>query len=94
MDILYFLAGLFSGISVVAFFLGKKLYHYYIINKIQKTTNILGEISIWRSVGMLGLSSLGDTVFSQSSNTKLRTYMAGFGSTHPKSFKKLMYLEE
>lgn len=36
MNILYFLAGLFSGVSIVAFFLGKKLYHYYIINKIQK----------------------------------------------------------
>ncbi|MDQ5928584.1 MAG: hypothetical protein QG594_358 [Bacteroidota bacterium] len=36
MNIMYFLAGLFSGLSVIAFFLGKKLYHYYIINKIQK----------------------------------------------------------
>lgn len=36
MDIMYYLAGLFSGVSIVAFFLGKKLYHYYILNKIQK----------------------------------------------------------
>ena len=67
---------------------------YYLINKIQKTTNILGEISIWRSIGMLGLASLGDTVFSQSSNTKARTYMAGFGSTQPKSFKKIMVISD
>jgi hypothetical protein len=62
---------------------------YYLISKISKTTNIVGEISLWRSVGMLGLSSLGDTVFSQKNQTKLRTYMAGFGSQPPKDFKKI-----
>jgi hypothetical protein len=62
---------------------------YYIISKISKTTNIVGEISLWRSVGMLGLSSLGDTVFAQKNQTKLRTYMAGFGSQPPKDFKKI-----
>ncbi len=67
---------------------------YYLVNKIGKTTNILGELGIWRSIGMIGLSSLGDTIFSQSSNSKLRTYMAGFGCTHPKSFKKIMVISD
>ncbi len=67
---------------------------YYIISKISKTTNIVGEISLWRSVGMLGLSSLGDTVFSQKNQTKLRTYMAGFGSQPPKDFKKLTEISD
>ncbi len=62
---------------------------YYLISKISKTTNIVGEISLWRGVGMLGLASLGDTVFAQKNQTKLRTYMAGFGSKPPKDFKKL-----
>jgi hypothetical protein len=57
---------------------------YYIISKISKTSNIVGEISLWRGVGMLGLSLLGDTVFAQKNQTKLRTYMAGFGSKPPK----------
>lgn len=36
MEIMYYLAGLFSGFCIGTFFLGKKLYHYYILNKIQK----------------------------------------------------------
>ncbi len=36
MNVLYYFAGLVTGFSIMAFFLGKKLYHYYIVNKIQK----------------------------------------------------------
>lgn len=67
---------------------------YYSIVRITKTTNILGEIGIWRAIGMLGLSSLGDTVFAQKNPSKLRTYMAGYGSQPPTDFKKLIEISD
>lgn len=67
---------------------------YYSIARITKTTNILGEIGIWRAIGMLGLSSLGDTVFAQKNPSKLRTYMAGYGSQPPTDFKKLIEISD
>jgi hypothetical protein len=36
MNITYYLAGLLSGVSVAAFFIGKELYRYYIKNKVQE----------------------------------------------------------
>ena len=36
MNITYYLAGLFSGVSVATFFIGKELYRYYIKNKVQE----------------------------------------------------------
>ena len=68
--------------------------NYYLISRITKTTNILGEVGIWRAVGMLGLSSLGDTVFTQKSPGKIRTYMAGYGSQPPTDFKKLIEISD
>lgn len=36
MIITYYLAGLISGLSVAAFFIGKELYRFYVKNKVQE----------------------------------------------------------
>ena len=36
MNITYYLAGVLTGVSAASFFIGKELYRYYIINKVQK----------------------------------------------------------
>lgn len=68
--------------------------NYFTVAKITKTTNILGEIGIYRAVGMLGLAALGDTVIAQVGTNKIRTYLAGFGSQPPKGFDKLIELSD
>jgi hypothetical protein len=67
---------------------------YHLISKLSKTTNIIGEISLWRSVGMLGLASIGDCVFAQNNSSQIRTYMAGYGSVKPTDFKKLIHISD
>jgi hypothetical protein len=56
---------------------------------INSTTNILGEITIWRPVGMLGLSPIGDTISPQKTASQQRSYLAGFGSEEPTDFNKV-----
>ncbi len=68
--------------------------NYFLVGKINKTTNVLGQIGIWRASGMLGLSSLGDTVFTQTTANKSRTYMAGYGSKPPTDFKNLIEITD
>jgi hypothetical protein len=36
MNMMYYLAGMLTGVSVASFFIGKELYRYYIKNKVQK----------------------------------------------------------
>jgi hypothetical protein len=36
MNVTYYLAGLLSGVSVAAFFIGKELYRYYVKSKVQQ----------------------------------------------------------
>jgi hypothetical protein len=68
--------------------------NYFLIGRINKTTNVLGQIGMWRSSGMLGLSSLGDTIFMQKDPNKTRTYMAGYGSVTPTGFKNLIEITD
>lgn len=67
---------------------------YFKIGKINKTTNVLGSITVWRASGMLGLTVLGDTIFTQDSANKNRTYLAGYGSKSPTDFKKLIDISD
>ncbi len=68
--------------------------NYFKIGKINKTTNVLGSITVWRASGMLGLAVLGDTIFTQDSANKNRTYLAGYGSKPPADFKKLIDISD
>jgi hypothetical protein len=61
---------------------------------INSTTNVLGELSIWRPIGMLGLSPIGDSISGQKTATKERSYLAGFGSEEPTNFKKVTTLSD
>lgn len=36
MNIMYYLAGVLTGVSAASFFIGKELYRYYIKDKVQK----------------------------------------------------------
>jgi hypothetical protein len=67
---------------------------YFMVGKINKTTNVLGSVGIWRAAGMLGLSTLGDTIFTQDNANKSRTYLAGFGAKQPVDFKKLIEISD
>ncbi len=67
---------------------------YNKVGGINSTTNILGEITIWRPAGMLGLSPIGDSVFPQKSPSKQRAYLAGFGSEEPTDFIKITTLSD
>lgn len=67
---------------------------YFKIGKINKTSNVLGSITVWRASGMLGLTVLGDTIFTQDSANKNRTYLAGYGSKSPTDFNKLIDISD
>jgi uncharacterized membrane protein YdjX (TVP38/TMEM64 family) len=36
MNIIYYFAGLLSGVSIASFFIGKELYKFYVKDKVQK----------------------------------------------------------
>jgi len=67
---------------------------YNLIGRVQKTTNLLGELSIWRAKGSLGTAPLGDTVFARHMATKIKTYIAGYGSKKPTGFSKIISLTD
>jgi len=68
--------------------------NYHLVSKINKTTNVLGNVSIWRASGMLGLSYLGDTIFPHAYASKSRTYMTGYGSKQPEDFEKIIDISD
>jgi hypothetical protein len=68
--------------------------NYFLVGRINKTSNVLGQVSLWRGAGMLGLSPLGDTIFTQKDANKSRTYLAGYGSKPPTDFKKLIEITD
>jgi hypothetical protein len=61
---------------------------------INSTTNILGEITIWRPIGMLGLGPIGDTISPQKTASQQRSYLAGFGSEEPTDFTKIITITD
>lgn len=67
---------------------------YHLIGKVQKTTNLLGEISIWRAKGSLGTAPLGDTIFARQVASKIKTYIAGYGSEKALKFNKIISLTD
>jgi hypothetical protein len=67
---------------------------YDLVSHIQKTTNLLGELSIWRAKGILGTAPLADTVFPSKNASKDRTYIAGYGSQKAIDFKKLITIND
>jgi hypothetical protein len=68
--------------------------NYNLVGRINKTTNVIGQVSLWRGAGMLGLCALGDTIFTHKDSNKSRTYLAGYGSKPPTDFKKLIEISD
>jgi hypothetical protein len=67
---------------------------YDLVSHIEKTTNLLGELSIWRAKGVLGTAPLADTIFPRKNASKDRTYIAGYGSQKALDFKKLTTIND
>uniref|UniRef100_A0A6C0E7H0 Uncharacterized protein n=1 Tax=viral metagenome TaxID=1070528 RepID=A0A6C0E7H0_9ZZZZ len=67
---------------------------YDLVSHLQKTTNLLGELSIWRAKGVLGTAPLGDTIFPSKNASKDRTYIAGYGSKKADDFKKITTIND